>query len=124
MSWTLYRHVKGKAYLGLTAALDSETREPYVVYRCLYDNDLSQDWIRPEAMFHGTNADAERRFTPIARMRVVQPDEEPIVLAFAFDAWGKGRDLQTFIESYNENPNHLRGTRYLLENLEGEILAT
>lgn len=123
MSWTLYRHFKGNPYLGITTALHSESREPHVVYRCLYQNDLGHNWIRPQSMFEGTSTGGERRFAPIARMRVVQPEEVATVLAFAFDAWGRGRDLATFIEGYNDNPNHVRGTRYLLENLDGAIVC-
>ena len=123
MSWTLYRHAKGNPYLGLTTALHSESKEPHVVYRCLYANDLCQDWIRPQGMFEGVNERGERRFEPIARMRVVQPEEVATVLAFGFDAWGDDDDLTTFVARYDDNPNHLRGTRYLLETLDGEILC-
>ena len=45
----VYRHYKGKDYLVVGLAHHSETREPLVVYRCLYD-DYSL-WVRPEAMF-------------------------------------------------------------------------
>ncbi|HQQ73856.1 MAG TPA: DUF1653 domain-containing protein [Pseudomonadales bacterium] len=45
----VYRHYKGKDYLVMGVAHHSETREPLVVYRCLYD-DYSL-WVRPEAMF-------------------------------------------------------------------------
>lgn len=48
----IYRHYKGKDYLMMGLAHHSETREPLVVYRCLYD-DYSL-WVRPEAMFTGT----------------------------------------------------------------------
>lgn len=123
MSWTLYRHFKGMPYLGLGRALHSESREPHAIYRCLYENDLARDWIRPAAMFEGTNERGVRRFEPIARMRVVQPEDEPTVLAFGFDAWGEGASLEDFIASYATSPNHLRGTRYLLETLEGAILC-
>ena len=45
----VYRHYKGKDYLVTGLAHHSETREPMVVYRCLYD-DYSL-WVRPLAMF-------------------------------------------------------------------------
>ena len=48
----VYRHYKGKAYLVVGLAHHSETREPLVVYRCLYD-DYSL-WVRPELMFRET----------------------------------------------------------------------
>lgn len=45
----VYRHFKGDYYLVEDLANDSETGEPYVVYRKLYgDGGL---WIRPLAMF-------------------------------------------------------------------------
>jgi hypothetical protein len=119
MSWTIYRHTKGMHYLGLGLALHSETRAPHTVYRCLYSNDLSKTWIRPREMFEGRNEKGETRFEPIARLRVVDPEDEPVVLGFGFDAWGEGRTLNQFIESYGKDQNHLRGTRYLLENLSG-----
>jgi hypothetical protein len=48
----VYRHYKGKNYLVMGLAHHSETREPLVVYRCLYD-DYSL-WVRPESMFTET----------------------------------------------------------------------
>ena len=45
----VYRHFKGDYYLAEAVAKDSETGEPYVVYRKLYgDGSL---WLRPLAMF-------------------------------------------------------------------------
>lgn len=45
----VYRHFKGDYYLTEGIARDSETGEPYVIYRKLYgDGGL---WIRPLAMF-------------------------------------------------------------------------
>lgn len=45
----VYKHFKGKYYLVVDEALDSETREEMVVYRALYgDNNL---WVRPKDMF-------------------------------------------------------------------------
>ncbi len=48
----VYRHYKGKDYLVVGLAHHSETREPLVVYHCLYD-DYSL-WVRPELMFRET----------------------------------------------------------------------
>ncbi|MFT6389044.1 MAG: hypothetical protein ACJAUP_002430 [Cellvibrionaceae bacterium] len=44
-----YRHYKGGEYDVISIAQHSETREPLVVYRCLYDG--SSWWVRPLAMF-------------------------------------------------------------------------
>lgn len=45
----IYKHFKGDYYLVEDIALDSETKEKYVVYRRLYgDGSL---WIRPVKMF-------------------------------------------------------------------------
>lgn len=47
-----YRHYKGGEYEVLYCARHSETLEPLVVYRPLYD--ASGWWVRPHAMFFGT----------------------------------------------------------------------
>ncbi len=47
-----YRHYKGGQYEVLGVARHSETQEPLVVYRPLYN--ASGLWVRPHAMFFGT----------------------------------------------------------------------
>lgn len=44
-----YRHYKGGLYEVIGAARHSETHEPLVVYRPLYND--SGWWVRPHAMF-------------------------------------------------------------------------
>ena len=44
-----YRHYKGGEYEVLAVARHSETQEPLVVYRPLYND--SGWWVRPHAMF-------------------------------------------------------------------------
>jgi hypothetical protein len=44
-----YRHYKGGEYEVIGVARHSETQEPLVVYRPLYD--ASGWWVRPHAMF-------------------------------------------------------------------------
>jgi hypothetical protein len=44
-----YRHYKGGEYEVIGVARHSETREPLVVYRPLYN--ASGWWVRPHAMF-------------------------------------------------------------------------
>jgi len=44
-----YRHYKGGEYEVIGVARHSETHEPLVVYRPLYD--ASGWWVRPHAMF-------------------------------------------------------------------------
>ena len=56
-----YRHYKGGEYEVLGAARHSETLEPLVVYRPLYDD--SGWWVRPHAMFFGT-VEVEGRSVP------------------------------------------------------------
>ncbi len=46
-----YRHYKGGEYEVLGIARHSETHEPLVVYRPLYND--SGWWVRPHAMFFG-----------------------------------------------------------------------
>lgn len=47
-----YRHYKGGEYEVTGVARHSETLEPLVIYRPLYD--ASGWWVRPHAMFFGT----------------------------------------------------------------------
>ena len=47
-----YRHYKGGEYEVIGVARHSETKEPLVVYRPLYND--SGWWVRPHAMFFGT----------------------------------------------------------------------
>ena len=47
-----YRHYKGGLYEVVGVARQSETLEPLVVYRPLYN--ASGLWVRPHAMFFGT----------------------------------------------------------------------
>ena len=52
-----YRHFKGKEYEVLAIARHSETKEPMVVYKALYNNEIYGDeaiWIRPAAMWNET----------------------------------------------------------------------
>ncbi len=48
----LYRHYKGGEYEVIGVARHSETLEPHVVYRPLYN--ATGLWLRPFAMFVGT----------------------------------------------------------------------
>ncbi len=61
-----YRHFKGKEYEVLGVARHSETLEPLVVYRALYDE--GGLWVRPAAMWEETvqhNGTVLKRFTYI-----------------------------------------------------------
>lgn len=46
----IYEHYKGGRYEILGTALHTETKEPLVVYRPLYDSSVSF-WVRPYDMF-------------------------------------------------------------------------
>ncbi len=55
-----YRHYKGGEYEVLGVVRHSETLEPLVLYRTLYDQ--SGLWVRPHAMFFETlDVDGQRR---------------------------------------------------------------
>lgn len=55
-----YRHYKGGEYEVLAVVRHSESLEPLVLYRPLYND--SGSWVRPYAMFHETvDVDGERR---------------------------------------------------------------
>ena len=61
-----YRHYKGGEYDVIGVARHSETLEPLVVYRPLYND--SGWWLRPHAMFFGTltvNGAPQPRFTRV-----------------------------------------------------------
>lgn len=45
----IYKHFKGGSYLVEDIALNSETKEEFVVYRALYGD--CKLWIRPKDMF-------------------------------------------------------------------------
>ena len=62
----LYRHYKGGEYEVLGAARHSETLEPLVVYRPLYN--ASGWWVRPHAMFFGEVWLDGRRVPRFARL--------------------------------------------------------
>jgi len=117
--WTIYRHSRGMLYIGVGTALHSEDLQPYQLYRCLYNNDLSRSWIRPFGMFHENLPTGEPRFTPVARVRVVAPEDEESVLSFGFDTWAGGQSRNEFVASYDSDRSHLLGVAYLLELLDG-----
>ncbi len=121
--WTIYEHSKGGLYLGLGPARHSETEELLERYLCLYDAPRGAAWVRPAAMFHEEDASGRARFAPRATIRVVMPEDEATVLPFGHDAWGAGRSLEDFVASYATSRDHLRGTRYVLESLEGVAFA-
>jgi GNAT superfamily N-acetyltransferase len=128
MAFTIYRHAKGKRYVGLGHARHSEDGSELTLYRCLYATDRPSTWARPRAMFEELLPDGTPRFAPEARVRVVYPEDEPEVLAFGFDAWARRdgaapQSLEDFVASYEGSRHHLRGTRYLLELLDGTIVA-
>ncbi|MDP3759390.1 MAG: DUF1653 domain-containing protein [Ramlibacter sp.] len=61
-----YRHYKGGEYEVIGVARHSETLEPLVIYRPLYND--SGLWARPHAMFFGqveVDGRSQPRFTPL-----------------------------------------------------------
>ena len=50
----IYQHYKCNKYEMIGIAKHSETLEDLVVYRALYDNKVSQLWVRPLKMFTET----------------------------------------------------------------------
>ena len=61
-----YRHYKGGEYEVVGFARHSETLEPLVVYRPLYN--ATGWWVRPHAMFFGTvqvEGRSVQRFAPV-----------------------------------------------------------
>ena len=61
-----YRHYKGGEYEVIGVARHSETLEPLVIYRPLYND--TGCWVRPHAMFFSTvtlNGQSVPRFAPL-----------------------------------------------------------
>lgn len=58
-----YKHYKNKPYRYIGTAKHSEELIDYVIYECLYPNELSTLWIRPQSMFH-ENIHAEGKSQP------------------------------------------------------------
>lgn len=121
--WVIYQHTRGMYYLRVGTALHSESLEPLEVYRTLYDNELSPMWVRPQEMFHEEVSPSQKRFTLRGAVRIATKSDDAAILPFGLDAWGEGRSEREFIESYQQDENHLRGTRYLFELPDGEIVA-
>lgn len=46
-----FKHYKNKPYRYIGEAKHSEELKDYVIYECLYPNDLAKIWIRPKDMF-------------------------------------------------------------------------
>ena len=72
-----YRHFKGKEYELLAIARHSETKEPMVVYKALYNSEIYGDWavwIRPAAMW---NEEVERDGKKFRRFEKVSREQKP-----------------------------------------------
>ncbi len=64
----IYQHYKGKKYEVLGIAKHSETLEDMVIYKALYENSLSNFWVRPLKMWNEKieiNGKTVKRFEPI-----------------------------------------------------------
>jgi hypothetical protein len=69
-----YRHHKGGEYEVIGVARHSETLEPLVLYRPLYN--ATGLWVRPHAMFFETvvvDGQVRGRFEPLDRVDRVDP---------------------------------------------------
>ncbi len=51
MSTSIYQHYKGNRYEVLLIAKDCDTLEDIVVYKTLYENDVSSYWVRTKKDF-------------------------------------------------------------------------
>ena len=74
-------------------------------------------------MFEGVIEDGRPRFTPVGRLRLVQPEDLRVVLAFGYDAWKHGKTFDQYCADKDQDPNHVRGTRYLLEDASGQPVS-
>lgn len=119
----VYRHYKGNYYLRLTTVTHSETLEPYIAYRSLYDNPVSSSWVRPQGMFLENMPDGTPRFTHIGGVRIAMPEDEPELLLFGHDTWGRELSAEAFVAQATQGRNYMRGIRYLLEEPDGEQVS-
>ena len=120
--WNLYRHRKGGIYLSHGESLHSESLEKLVVYRSLYDNPKSKNWVRPSSIFF-ENLGNDPRFDFLGSIEKLAPEDTNEVLMFAYDAWGENKTPEDFIKSYDQSKNHLRGSRYVLRNKNKKLVA-
>jgi GNAT superfamily N-acetyltransferase len=74
-------------------------------------------------MFLETLEDGVPRFTVVGAVRMAMPQDEEGLLLFGYDTWGEGRAAETFLEEAVAAPNHRRGTRFLLEDLDHQSVA-
>lgn len=58
-----FKHYKNKPYRYIGEAKHSEELKDYVIYECLYPNELATLWIRPKEMFFEVN-DFQGKTTP------------------------------------------------------------
>lgn len=58
-----FKHYKNKPYRFIGIAKHSEDLKDYVIYECLYPNELATLWIRPKDMFFEVN-DFQGKTTP------------------------------------------------------------
>ena len=112
--WNIYKHTKGKLYLRLCTALHSESCEPLIVYRALYDNEMAPVWARPEAMFDDEVAPGQSRFIQVARVRILMPEDKVI----DFNLGDRDILVDRFTAPYKDNSNYQ--TRYLIETSNGD----
>lgn len=122
--WPVYRHSRGMFYVKMATALHSESCEPMEVYRTLYDNDMAPVWARPREMFHEEVSTGMKRFTEVGCLRIAAAEDMARCLACGYDTWGEGVEFNEYFARYTESKNHIRGTRYIFEALDGEVVAT
>jgi GNAT superfamily N-acetyltransferase len=120
--WDLYRHRKGALYLGYQEVRHSESGAHLQSYRCLYENGDKLHWVRPMTMFFDEDASGPR-FQHLGRIEITAPEDIQETLLFGYDAWGEGRDHESFFAGYAQCPNHIRGRRYALRLPDGALVA-
>jgi len=71
----VYEHFKGRRYEVIDQALNSETLEPMVIYKALYESDFPQGtlWVRPLTMFK-ENVEVKGELIP--RFRLISSSEK------------------------------------------------
>ncbi|MFZ9991449.1 MAG: GNAT family N-acetyltransferase, partial [Opitutales bacterium] len=61
--------------------------------------------------------------TRVGRLRLVQPEDLRTVLACGYAGWKQGKTFDQYCADKDSDPNHVRGTRYLLEDGSGQAVS-
>lgn len=126
--WSLFQHESGDAYLSVMMLRDIRGSASEMAYLNLSEYPFSQPKCFPLPTSESQGSVDQVAPQPCGSkqsyiIRKANPEDFEILLSFGYDAWGESQPLASFISSYQSSLNHLRGQRYLVQTLSGDILA-